>query len=498
MWMRGCSRLAPLIMLGFGMTGCDRFKVADETGVAGPAVRVPVTTNSQEARDHYLIGRDLMDKLRIPEARRHLEQAVARDSTFAIAHYDLALSEATNQGFLEHLTRAVDLSETASDGERLMIMALHAGANANPVEQRKLYEQLAAAYPLDPRAHFLLGFSQAGQQQFEAAIASFTQATELDPEFSPAWNALGYAYRPLGRYEEAERAFKRYITLIPNEPNPYDSYAELLLKIGRYDESIGMYQKALQADPHFVASFVGIAANLMYSGRHAEARREAERLDSMARDDRERRLARLTAAIVWADQGNTERALDELAARQRVARRTGDTLAMAEDLTLMGGLLVEAGRADEARNRFRQSLALVEQADVSPEIKRDARLRHRFDMARVAIRKRDFASAQTQADAFMDAATASGNPERIRDGHELLGLIALAQRNGADGIGHLQKADQQDPYVLFALARAHDLKGEHAAARELYSKVAKYNDLPTLRYAFVRRAAAKAAGSIVT
>lgn len=232
----------PFMLVTAALSGCDRLGSAEDTGIAGPAVRIPVTTASQEARDHYLIGRDLMDKLRVPEARRHLVQAVARDSTFAIAHYELALSEPTNRGFLEHLTRAVDLSEHASDGERLTIMALHAGANADPAEQRRLTEQLAASYPLDPRAHFLLGFSQAGQQEFEAAIASFTRATELDPEFSPAWNALGYAYRPLGRYAEAERAFKRYIALLPREPNPYDSYAELLMKVGRHDESIAMYR----------------------------------------------------------------------------------------------------------------------------------------------------------------------------------------------------------------------------------------------------------------
>ncbi len=492
MWMR-TGRLVPLVMFGIVVAACDRSKGDEDTAVAGPAVRVPVTTISQEARDHYLIGRDLIDKLRIPEARRHLEQAVARDSTFAIAHYDLAITEATNQGFLERLTRAVDLSEAASDGERLMIMALHAGANAKPAEQRKLYEQLAATYPLDPRAHFLLGFSQAGQQEFESAIASFTRATELDPEFSPAWNALGYAYRPLGRYDAAERAFKRYIALIPAEPNPYDSYAELLLKVGRYDESIGMYQKALEADSHFVASFVGIAANLMYSGRHREALAELERLDSVARDDRQRRQARLTAAIVWADQGNTARALGELASRQRIARRSGDTLAMAEDLGLIGGVLLEAGRTDEARKRFGESLALVEKAELSPEIKQDARLRHRFDLARLAIRKRDLSGAQTQAAAFIEAAGTSNNPDRVRDGHELLGLIALAKREGDDAISHLTEANQQDPYVLYALARAREVNGDRDGARELYAKVAKYNDLPTLRYAFVRRPAARAA-----
>jgi tetratricopeptide (TPR) repeat protein len=458
-------------------------------------VRIPATTTSEEARDHYLIGRDLMDKLRVADARRHLLQAVGRDSAFALAHYELALSEPTQRGFLEHLTRAVDLSETASEGERLVIRALHAGANAKPAEQLRLTEELADAYPLDPRAHFLLGFSQAGQQDFEAAIQSFTRATELDPEFSPAWNALGYAYRPLGRYAEAERAFKRYIALLPREPNPYDSYAELLLKVGRHDESIAMYRKALEADSHFVPSFVGIAANLMYSGRHEEALAEARLLEKAARDDRERRTARLTAAIVQADQGKTGLALEELQARQNIARRARDTLAMASDARLIGELLVESGRSSEARRHFDQALAMVESSGASPELKADARMLHRLDLGRAALRNKDFRFAEVMARTFADSARAAGNPERIRQAEELLGLLALARGNGDTAMARLAAADQQDPLVLYATARALAAKGEAEKARALFAKVARQNDLPTLRYALVRRPAERAATS---
>jgi cytochrome c-type biogenesis protein CcmH/NrfG len=41
---------------------------------------------------------------------------------------------------------------------------------------------------------------------------------------------LGYSYRSLENYAEAEKAFKIYIELIPDDPNPYDSYAEMLSK----------------------------------------------------------------------------------------------------------------------------------------------------------------------------------------------------------------------------------------------------------------------------
>jgi hypothetical protein len=41
---------------------------------------------------------------------------------------------------------------------------------------------------------------------------------------------LGYAYRFLDRFADAEAAFKKYTELIPTDPNPYDSSAELLPK----------------------------------------------------------------------------------------------------------------------------------------------------------------------------------------------------------------------------------------------------------------------------
>ena len=80
------------------------------------------------------------------------------------------------------------------------------------------------------------------------------------PDYSTAFNILGYAYRQNEAYSDAENAFKKYIELIPNDPNPYDSYAELLLKMGRFDEAITQYNKALAIDPNFVNSYFGIAA----------------------------------------------------------------------------------------------------------------------------------------------------------------------------------------------------------------------------------------------
>jgi len=459
--------------------------------VAGPGAArvVPVTTASAEARRHFEAGLKQFDNLRSPDARRHFEQAVAEDSSFALAYAYLAMTEATAKGFFDRVSRAAALADRASDGERLMILALQAGANANPAKQRQYNDQLVAAYPDDARAHLMRGFTLTGQQEFDKGVSEFERATQLDSTFSPAYNALGYGYRSLGRYDDAERAFKRYIALLPNEPNPYDSYAELLLKRGRHAESIEMYRKALAVDSQFISAYQGIAANLMYQEQHDAARAEAQRMLRAAPDDGGRRNALLLTAITYLDEGKPDDALAQLRRREDVAKQGGDMPAVAQDAALMGDVQLEVGRPDQALAQYDRSLKAVERLPLSDEIKADARLQHRAHLARVALKRGDLATAKREADAFTQGAEQSGNPAHVREAHELLGLVAIESRDYDGGLTHLQKADQQDPYVLYAIARAHDGTGDQAKAREIYSKVAALNELPTVRYATVRRAA---------
>ena len=53
------------------------------------------------------------------------------------------------------------------------------------------------------------------QQDYAAAAESFRKATTINPEFSQPYNQLGYAYRFVGKYAEAEQAFQKYIALKP-------------------------------------------------------------------------------------------------------------------------------------------------------------------------------------------------------------------------------------------------------------------------------------------
>ena len=491
------SFLAVATLILAGAAACSK---ADEKSSPAPAAprdtKIPITTTSEEARKEFVTARDMAERLLGTESIEHYDKAIALDPKFALAELNRAGVSATGKEFFEHLGKAVSLAGGASHGERLLILATEAGANGDTVKQKGYLDQLETAYPADERAHFIVGGYHFGQQDFPSAIEHYKKATELAPNYSPAFNLLGYSYRQNADYANAEQAFKRYIELIPNDPNPYDSYAELLLKMGKFDGSIEQYRKALAVDDNFMASHAGIAAALTYQGKPAEAAAELQKVTEKARNDGERRIATFGLAMIALDGGKLKDALAHVDKQYAIAEKTNDVPAMAGDLQLKGNLLVEAGQADAARTQYEQSLKMTEASDLSPQIKENARLVHHVNLGRVSLASRDVAGAKTHADAFMQGAKARGNPLQIRQAHGLAGLIALQEKDYDKAIEELGQANQQDPAVLYRSCLAHEAKGDHAKARQLCTDAADFNSLPLVNYALVRTKAKNTAAKI--
>jgi tetratricopeptide (TPR) repeat protein len=488
------------------LVGCNRTKsdatpesgaisAADSASTAGSVRgKVPLTTKSEEAKKLYEQGLALADQLKPHDARQIFEKAVAKDPDFAMAHYQLALNSPTTKEFRAHLDQATALSSKATEGERLLILALQAGADAQPAKALDYNKQAATKYPDDARVHTTLGNSYFfGQQDYEKARGELQKAIEIDSNFTPAYNMLGYSERFLGNYPESEAAFKKYIELVPHDPNPYDSYAELLMKTGRFDESIAQYRKALSIDPHFVGSHFGIASDLIFQGKHDQAIAEAQKMERAGRNDGDRRFAMFTTTVVLVDQGKTDPALKEMQRQYDLGAKIGDTAAMAGDLVSMGDILLNAGRPDEARKRYDKALAIQEKSGLSNEVKEDAKLGNHFDLGRVALAKNDVQTAKAEAETYLNGAKEKENPARIRQAHALAGRIALKEKQYDEAIDHLGQANQQDPSVLYVTGLAYQGKGDQEKAGEMFKQAAQSYNLPTLDYAFIRAKAKQAA-----
>jgi len=451
--------------------------------------KIPITTSSEKARELFLEGRDLFERLQAQESRQFFEQAVAEDPEFAMGHLFLSFSLPTARGFFEELEKAVSLTEEVSEGEQLWIQGVEAGAYGRPMKQRELYEKLVELYPKDERARTLLANNYFGQQEWELAIGEYEQALEINPEFSQPYNQLGYANRFLRRYDQAEEAFKKYIELIPNDPNPYDSYAELLLKTGRYDESIETYRKALEYNPNFVNSHVAIATNLNLQERHDQAVEQLHRLLDIARNDGERRAAHFALAVSYVDGGQMDRALKELETQYALAEQNNDFTAMAGDLVTMGNIYLEMEQPEKAESVFKKAVQLVEGSDRTEEVKGNWRRGYLYNISRTALIRGSIDEARTAAAEYKQQVEAINNPLQIRLAHQLAGMIALAEDDFDTALTELEQANLQDPYNLYRLGLAYQGKDDRETARDHFRRAADFNALNNINYAFIRHRA---------
>lgn len=477
------------------LTACNQTSSGTSTAAAADSGKLPVTTRSEEARQEFLKGRDLSERLLGQESLPHFDKAIALDHEFASAELARANSAPTAKDFFDHLNKAVSLAGKASEGEKLLILANEAGANGEVVKQKDYLEKLVAAYPNDERAQFNLGAYYFGQQELDPAVDRFKKVIEISSNYSPVYNMLGYAYRQKEDYPDAEQAFRKYIELIPNDPNPYDSYAELLLKTGRFEDSQTQYRKALSLDPHFTPSHFGLSAALLYAGKGHEAQAELQKMADQARNDGELRTAYFGMAVLASDAGKFDEALQAMDKQYAIAQKSNDVVAMAGDIQTKGRILMEIPRFEDAQREFDRSYKMIESSTQPQQIKDNTKLLHQFNLTEVAIETKNFAAAKVKAEEFRQGAEATKNSLQIKNSHELAGRIALGEKHYAKAVAELEQADQQNPQNLYRLSQAYQGRGDRAKAEDYYARAANFNSLPRLAFAFVRVKLPKTAGN---
>ena len=196
------------MVCALGILGFGSFAGAETKKPAGD--KIPITTSSDEARQAYLKGRDLDEKLRATDARKLFEQAVAKDKDFALAHLALAHRPAPPRSSSTSLAEAVTASAKVSEGERLLIQGAEAGARGNPAVQKRCSSS-SPAVPQRRTRPQRAGPPLLRPAGLRAGDRGVRKGRKINPSFSPPYNQMGYAYRFTEKNPQAEEAFKKYI-----------------------------------------------------------------------------------------------------------------------------------------------------------------------------------------------------------------------------------------------------------------------------------------------
>lgn len=468
------------------------FLVAGISSEKSETGEMPITTTSKEALQLFLQGRELADNAYTKEAFQNFEKALTLDSSFALAYLYLGINDTENQERgVKSIQKAISLASNVSEGERYFILGVQDLINGNPLNSKEKFEKVITLHPREKRAYLGLWNAYDSTRDYPPYIELLKKALSIDPNYAAAYNALGYIYSYMNNYIEAEKALKKCMELKPQDPNSYDSLAEILMKQGKYQESLETYRKALSLKPDFSYSQRGVIANFLFLNKPKDALKQAQEMFRTATEDANRQQALDLIAMIHIDQGLYEEALKVMQKSESISENNNDAFGIYQIEYQMGDLLLEKmNRPNEAKNHFHRSFEAVEKADISEEVKENARQNFTFTTVRVALKQGDLKTAKEKAEEYRIKAETRQNPGEIRTGHGLLGDIARYEKKWDTAIEEYGKHDQANPWVTYWLAEAYLGKGDTKKSKELLERTVHYNSLDN-NFILIRQEAIK-------
>jgi len=236
-----------------------------------------VTSHSAEAYRLYLEGVDDWYKFYMSDAINKFEQALAHDSTLAMAYYYLAIIKDS-----QWIKKAVMYAEKASQKEQLYIKSRAFLIEGKVEEAIDVLKKTVARFPDEKLAYFVLGTLCYSIWDLESSIAAEKKALEIDPLYTAALNQLAYSYFMFGDTIRAIEALNKYIALEPDEANPYDSRGDLLFRSGKTEEAMASYKMALEKKPDFRNSTSQLCLLNILIKNYAAAEEYAKKYISLA------------------------------------------------------------------------------------------------------------------------------------------------------------------------------------------------------------------------
>lgn len=192
-----------------------------------------------------------------------------------------------------------------------------------------------------------IGFAQAGN--LARAEALLDPLSKADPDLPEVNHQLGMVYVRTGRTEAGLQLLRKAVAIRPEESLYWNNLGAACLSIERSQEAVDAVRKALAIDPTNFMAWQNLALGQRDLG---------DRADAVEAFDRAAALGDLDASSL-ACWGECLGALRRFSDAEVVVRRGSD---LAKDdpgiLTLLGWLLSEQGKTDEARETFRRSLDL--------------------------------------------------------------------------------------------------------------------------------------------
>lgn len=213
---------------------------------------------SAEALEWFKKGTEALREGAYLPASKALENAVAADPNFALAHAHLAEAWAEldysdkAQNETMRVTALTPNRQLLPRDQELYIEAINATVGRELQAAIQAYDGLVGLKPNDARAYVDLGRAYERNDQLDKAIENYVRAASLDSQYAAAYLRVGACYNRKGDTDSAAAAYEKAQALFKTFGNAEGVLAvmahrgRLLRSLGKFTESEAQLQQVLE------------------------------------------------------------------------------------------------------------------------------------------------------------------------------------------------------------------------------------------------------------
>ena len=442
---------------------------------------IPVSTRSVEARKFAELSLDKYENVLMHDAVVQAQHATEKDPDFALGYALLSFASRTGIPNSAALERAKVLLPHAPADEQLLVRWMTGIQDHNLLPAIASMNDLLKRYPKNRHILYLISEWLFAEQDFDRAQKMMESLLRIDPRFPPVLNMLGFSYIQSGHPDpvRAVAYLKRYIAADPSSPNPQDSMGEVLRYAGDDQGSLEHYSAALQIDPTFFNSQLGLGDTRTLMGKYDDARLEYDKAVLVAENNRDLLHASFQKTLVYFWEGRAEQgrsALSNLAAEAAQKNEPNGQFEIAFGSAMLApDFASELHQLRALEEKFQNAVEGMSEADrggalanVLCEEARVASLHDLSEAAEQAISKLERLAAQT-ADLLVE------NPYETARGY-----LLFSQGDLTNALDELS-ANRLSPLAVQQLVVAQQKLGYQAAAAET-TRLLKYQRAPTVEW----------------
>ena len=375
-----------------------------------------------------------------PAALRLLEEAVALDSTFAMAHRALAIYLANQATDRARMVRATKLAyayrDRLTDRERWLAIAAYQQFVAHDrSEALAAYRSLLESNPNDLIALNNIGVLYSDSKRFDSAQVYYSLARRVDTSDAVVYTNEASALRALGQVERAAKLLDSARVRFPGNPLVRLELVVQSAAGGDYDDS----ERRLRELAESFRDNPGVMQTVTH--------------------------ARASLAAIRGQLGESRGLSETVAARMMARGALGDFLAVQANIALRDALV--AGAQGLAVARLDRALARAPLAGIEPLNRPYAPLAVAYTVAGQPARARALLAERQRV--LPDEPGDRGYAVRR---YLPLAALAIAERRGDDAITASRAADDAPCGSCFLpiRARAHEIAGNADSAIALYER----------------------------